>query len=308
MNYHQNVRTMDNLSHECKYTLEIIRNYYIPLDNRGIELSKLYEVAYGYVDNKSPVVEGKPNRYFRIIVDIERSIIHDNDLNRKLDWILKVFDDVYGRLIGEMRVLVNNLSTIIDNEVRIKSYRVEIKTSENENQTYELEIIGKNNNKEKDILIRLDINGYYINVRYLEPTNMEKIIKCGIDTLRSYAKVISDGIEHLNLYNHELVNSLSIEVSSAWVGERLRLSEQEFKSMFLYGLNRKIKIEEIEDRLIPPHKDIDETERNVSRIYVDNVRVQVKYNEDKIIREDDVYVFYSIHNCRKLCGCKNFIC
>ncbi|MDT7890713.1 MAG: hypothetical protein RQ869_01440 [Candidatus Nanopusillus sp.] len=299
---------MDNLSHECKYTLEIIRNYYIPLDNRGIELSKLYEVAYGYVDNKSPVVEGKPNRYFRIIVDIERSIIHDNDLNRKLDWILKVFDDVYGRLIGEMRVLVNNLSTIIDNEVRIKSYRVEIKTSENENQTYELEIIGKNNNKEKDILIRLDINGYYINVRYLEPTNMEKIIKCGIDTLRSYAKVISDGIEHLNLYNHELVNSLSIEVSSAWVGERLRLSEQEFKSMFLYGLNRKIKIEEIEDRLIPPHKDIDETERNVSRIYVDNVRVQVKYNEDKIIREDDVYVFYSIHNCRKLCGCKNFIC
>jgi hypothetical protein len=299
---------MDNLSHECKYTLEIIRNYYIPLDNRGIELSKLYEVAYGYVDNKSPVVEGIPNRYFIIIVDIERSIIHDNDLNRKLDWILKVFDDVYGRLIGEMRVLVNNLSTIIDNEVRIKSYRVEIKTSENENQTYELEIIGKNNNKEKDILIRLDINGYYINVRYLEPTNMEKIIKCGIDTLRSYAKVISDGIEHLNLYNHELVNSLSIEVSSAWVGERLRLSEQEFKSMFLYGLNRKIKIEEIEDRLIPPHKDIDETERNVSRIYVDNVRVQVKYNEDKIIREDDVYVFYSIHNCRKLCGCKNFIC
>jgi hypothetical protein len=302
---------MDNFSHECKYTLEIIRNYYIPLDNRGIELSKLYEVAYGYVDNISPVVEGKPNRYFRIIVDIERSIIHDDDLNSKLDWILNVFDGVYGGLIGEMRVLVNNLSTIIDNgkeKVEITSYRVKIKASENENQTYELEIIGKNNNKEKDILIRLDTNKYYVNMGYLKSTNVEEVIKCLIDILGSYTKIIFTGLKHLNFYNHELVNSLSIEVSSAWVGERLGLSEQEFKSMFLYGLNHKIKIEEIEDRLIPPHKDIDEIERNVPRIYVDNVRVQVKYNEDKIIREDDVYVFYNIHNCRKLCGCKNFIC
>ena len=308
MNYHQNVRTMDNFSHECKHTLEIIRNYYIPLDNRGIELSKLYEVAYGYVDDKSPVVEGKPNRYFRIIVDIERSIIHDNDLNSKLDRTLNVLDRVYGGLIGEMCVLVKDLSTIIDNKVRIKSYRVKIKASENENQTYELEIIGKNNNKEKNILIRLDTNKYYVNMEYLKSTNVEEAIKCLIDILGSYTKIIFTGLKHLNLYNYELVNSLSIEVSSAWVGERLGLSEQEFKSMFLYGLNPKIKIEEIEDRLIPPHKDINETEKNEPIIYVDNVRVQVKYNEDKIIREDDVYVFYSIHNCRKLCGCKNFIC
>jgi hypothetical protein len=299
---------MDNFSHECKYILEIIRNYYIPLDNRGIELSKLYEVAYGYVDDKSPVVEGKPNRYFRIIVDIERSIIHDNDLNSKLDWILDVFDRVYGGLIGEMCVFIKDLSTIIDNKVRIKSYRTRIKTFDNGDQTYELEIMGKNNNKEKNILIRLDTNKYYVNMEYLKSTNVEEVIKCLIDILGSYTKIIFTGLKHLNLYNYELVNSLSIEVSSAWVGERLRLSEQEFKSMFLYGLNHKIKIEEIEDRLILNHKDIDETERNVPRIYVDNVRVQVKYNEDKILREDDVYVFYSIHNCRKLCGCKNFIC
>jgi hypothetical protein len=302
---------MDNFSHECKYTLEIIRNYYIPLDNRGIELSKLYEVAYGYVDDKSSRVRDELNRYFRIIVDIERSIIYDDDLNSKLDWILNVFDRVYGGLIGEMCVLVNDLSTIIDNskeKVGITSYRVKIKASENENQTYELEIIGKNNNKEKNILIRLDTNKYYVNMEYLKSTNVEEVIKCLIDMLGSYTKIIFTGLKHLNLYNYELVNSLSIEVSSAWVGERLGLSEQEFKSMFLYGLNHKIKIEEIEDRLIPHHKDIDEIERNVPRIYVDNVRVQVKYNEDKIIREDDVYVFYSIHNCRKLCGCKNFIC
>jgi len=313
MNYHQNVRTMDNFSHECKHTLEIIRNYYIPLDNRGIELSKLYEVAYGYVDDKSPVVEGKPNRYFRIIVDIERSIIHDNDLNSKLDWILKVFDRVYGGLIGEICVLVTELSTIIRNsKVRITSYRTGIKTFDNGDQTYELEIMGKDNNNKKDVLIRLDTNKYYVNMEYLKSTNVEEAIKCLIDILGSYTKIIFTGLKHLNLYNYELVNSLSIEVSSAWVGERLGLSEQEFKSMFLYGLNRKIKIEEIEDRLIPHHKDIDEIERNVPRIYVDNVRVQVKYSTDKkkekIIREDDVYVFYSIHNCRKLCGCKNFIC
>jgi len=296
---------MDNFSHECKYTLEIIRNYYMPLDNRGIELSKLYEVAYGYVDNKSSRVKDELNRYFRIIVDVERSIIYDHDLNNKLDRILNVFDDVYGRLIGEMRVLVNDLSTIIDNskeKVRITSYRMKIKTSENENQTYELEIMGKGNNNKKDVLIKLDINGYYINVRYLEPTNIEKIIKCGMEILRFYENIISKGIEHLNLYNHELVNSFSIEISSVWVGERLRLSD------FLYGRDRKIKIEEIEDRLTSSHKDIDETERNVPKIYVDNVRVQVKYDEDKIMREDDIYVFYSIYNCRKLCGCKNFIC
>jgi hypothetical protein len=145
-------------------------------------------------------------------------------------------------------------------------------------------------------------------MEYLKSTNVEEVIKCLIDILGSYTKIIFTGLKHLNFYNRELVNSLSIEVSSAWVGERLRLSEQEFKSMFLYGHNHKIKIEEIEDRLIHHHKDIDKTERNVPRIYVDNVRVQVKYNEDKIIREDDVYVFYNIHNCRKLCGCKNFIC
>ncbi len=172
--------------------------------------------------------------------------------------------------------------------------------------------MGKDNNNKKDVLIGLDINGYYVNKRYLEPTNIEKIIKCGIDTLRFYARIISEGIKHLNLYNHELVNSLSIEVSSAWVGEILRLLEQELKSMFLYGRNRKIKIEEIEDRLIPPHKDINETEKNEPRIYVDNVRVQVKYSIDKkkeeIMREDDVYVFYSMRNCKTLCGCKDFRC
>jgi len=304
---------MDNFSHKCKYILEVIRNCNIPLDNRGIELSKLYKVAYGYVDDKSSGVRDELDRYFIIIVDIERSVTYNDDLNRKLDRILNVFDGVYGSFIGEMRVLVNDLSTIIGNsKVRITSYKTGIKTSDNGDQIYELEIMGKdNNNNKKDVLIRLDINGYYVNMGYLEPTNIEKIIKCSIDTLRFYARIISEGIKHLNLYNHELVNSLSIEVSSAWVGERLRLSEQEFKSMFLYGLNRKIKIEEIEDGLIPPHKDINETERNEPRIYVDDVRVQVKYSIDKkkeeIMREDDVYVFYSIHNCRKLCGYKNFM-
>jgi len=304
---------MDNFSYKCGHTLEIIRNYYTPSDNRGIELSKLYEVAYGYVDNKSLVVEGKPNRYFIIIVDIERSIIYNEDLNRKLDWILNVFDGVYSSLIGEMRVLVNDLSTIIENskeKVRITSYRIGIKTFDNGDQTYELEIMGKDNNK-KDVLIRLNTNKYYVNAEYLKLTNVEGVIKCFIDILRSYTKIISVGLEHLNFYNRELVNSLSIEISSAWVGERLGLSEQEFKSMFLYGRYCKIKIEEIEDRLIPSHKDINETEKNEPRIYVDNVRVQVKYSIDKkkeeIIREDDVYVFYSIYNCKKWCGYKNFM-
>ncbi len=106
---------MDNFSHKCKYTLEIIRNYYTPLDNRGIELSKLYEVAYGYVDDKSSGIRDELDRYFIIIVDIERSVTYNDDLNRKLDQILNVFDGVYGSLIGEMRVLINDLSTIIDN-------------------------------------------------------------------------------------------------------------------------------------------------------------------------------------------------
>ncbi|MFZ8855663.1 MAG: hypothetical protein ACO2OX_00475 [Candidatus Nanopusillus sp.] len=306
---------MDNFGHECEYRLEIIRNYYIPLDNRGIELSKLYEVAYGYVDDKSSGIGDEPNRYFIIIVGIERSITYDDDLNRKLDWILNVFDGVYGGLIGEMRILFNDLSTIIENskeKVGITSYRIGIKTFDNGDQTYELEIIGKDNNNKKDVLIRLDTNKYYVNVEYLKLTNAEEVIKYFIDILGSYTKIISTGLKHLNFYNHELVNSLSIEISSAWFGERLGLSKQEFESMLLYGRNRKIKIEEIEDRLIPPHKDINETEKNGPKIYVDNVRVQVKYSIDKkkeeIIREDDVYVFYSIHNCRKLYGCKNFIC
>jgi len=300
---------MDNIGHKCKHTLEIIRNYYVPLDNRGIKLSKLYEVAYGYVDDKSSGIRDKLNRYFIIIVDIERSMIYNYDLNRKLDWILNVFDGVYSGLIGEMCVLINDLSTIIDNKVRITSYRTGIKTFDNGDQTYELEIMGKNNNK-KDVLIRLDTNKY-VNMEYLKLTNVEGVIKCCIDILGSYTKILSTGLEHLNLYNHELINSLSIEISSAWVGERLGLSEQEFKSMFLYGRDRKIKIEEIEDRLIPSHKDINETEKNEPKIYVDNVRVQVKYSIDnkkeEIIREDDVYVFYSIYNCRKLCGYKNFM-
>ncbi len=312
---------MDNSSHECEYILEIIRSYhvpqYIPVVNHGIELSKLYEVAYGYVDDESSRVKDEQNGYFKIIVDIERPIIYDPYLNRRLDLILVGLDDLYSRLIGEMRILINNISAIIDNskeKVRITSYRVKIKTSGYGSRTYELEIMGKDNNK-KDILIRLDTNGHYINVRYLEPTNTEKIIKCGIERLRFYAKKISEGIEFLKYlypYNYESVNSFSIELSSAWVGERLGLLEQEFKSMFLYGHDRKIKIEEIEDRLIPPHKDINETERNEPRIYVDNVRVQVKYGIDnkkeEIMREDDVYVFYSMRNCKTLCGCENFRC
>jgi hypothetical protein len=301
---------MDKL--KCKYIVEIKKDY-LKKDskNSGIRLSKLYEVAYGE-DEEPPVPDYLPDKYFPIYVYIGSSTVHDDVLNRTLDKLLfRGFDYQYGNFVGDIRITVSetfkliNYNEKVKEKVKIESYRAYIEAYWDYGDKYQakLEIIGKNKNGE-DVLIRLDADKRYSTLGYLESIDMDKAGKiecCGRAVLRNYGGEIADGYGYLDInmrkYNHERVESLSVEISSVWVGKRLRLWE------FPYGLKRKIDIKEIEDRLIPPHK-VDETEMNVPNIYipeiyVDKLRMRLIYNKDKIAREDDVYVFYNLHNCRR---------
>jgi len=308
---------MDKL--KCKYIVEIIKGYSKNSKNSGIRLSKLYEVAYGE-DEEPPIPDYLPDKYFPISVYIRSSTVHDNVLNRTLDKLLpRGFDYLYGNFVGETRITVSDIFKLInynnynnnkkEEKVKIESYRAYIEAYWDYGFKYQakLEIIGKDKNG-KDVLIILDADERYSTLRYLESIDMDKareIEFCGGAVLRRYGGEISYEYSKLDTnmrgYNHEYVESLSVEISSVWVGKRLRLWE------FSYGPKRKIEIKEIEDRLIPSHK-VDETEMNVPNIYipeiyVDNLRMRLKYNKDKIAREDDVYVFYNLHNCRRLDIC-----